>query len=239
MTTPSNPASIGETMGVRFSEPTRGPCLNCGAETEQFAGKSYCDPCVAEREEAQRAYAAETRLLDLVSAGYLRCSTGQVRFSRARPAGPNAEAWRRARQTTDNLWLWGPPGVGKSYLCQCILTDYVLRGGVCAAETSVRSVVNIAPWATQDLQRWMLPGLLLLDDVDKVAWTEATLAMFWELLDNRCAARRRTLVTANMKPSDFAQTLKERIPQNRSLADSTLDRLKPVQSLEFTGRSMR
>lgn len=49
----------------------------------------------------------------------------------------------------------------------------------------------------------------------------------------------RTLVTAHMAPHDLADWVYTRVPHDTSLAQSTLDRLKPLEVLERRGTSLR
>ena len=84
---------------------------------------------------------------------------------------------------------------------------------------------------------WCRADVLLLDDIDKTHASRDGIDCLWELLDSRCSAGRRTLVTANSK----LRALSERLAESgeATTAAAALDRLRPLETLEFAGRTLR
>lgn len=233
------------TLSSRINETRQtGACRRCGRETVLFVGKLFCDACVERQDRDSQRQQAESRLDALVDRGLLDHGTKAVRFEAAGDWGENAAAYERARAEfpVSNLWLYGPAGVGKSYLGRCLLTEAVLEHGYSAGEVSARRLVKIGSRFDEGngaFAKWGRVKVLLLDDLDKARWTEDTLSALWELLDSRARHKANTIVTANLTPGKFVAFLRERIGENQSLANTTLDRLKPLCSIEMRGLSRR
>ena len=223
-------------------------CERCGRRTELFFGKGVCDDCMdhmwAEREEARRRSLLVDYQAHLIRSGLLSPDTPAITFAAARPASrENAEAVARLRtwSMAQNLFLYGPSGVGKSFYARCLLNG-AMRAGKSVAEMPVRSLLTAA--LRYDRGRGTFAAccradVLLVDDIDKGAYNEDRLGAIWELLDARCQGGRRTIVTSNLDPVELAKDWVRRVPQNTSYGVAALDRLKPVSVCALSGVSLR
>jgi len=204
-----------------------GKCAECGQTNLLFRG--LCEPCTR-LDESRR-----------VEEGHRMA--GRVAFCTAdTPPEANAVVWAKARawDFRHNVYLYGPVGTGKTHMAKCLLTK-AQDAGLTRWNVSARRMVKTAA-LFQEGSAWMetcRADVLLLDDVDKPRWTEDGLAALWELLDVRVAAKRKTIVTANMAPDKLRAYLRQRAPDNHSLVDAALDRMKPVIVLALTGASLR
>ena len=220
-----------------------GKCERCGADTEVFLGKRVCDACVKAKVDGERKERRITRLRALVGEGAIEPDT-QYAWSRWRwpSITSGIEGAQTVFATSQNVWLWGPTGVGKSHLARVKLVKAVENGVHDVAEVSANTLVKTGMLFRDDLgriQQWQRAGVLLLDDIDKVAWRREHVAILWELLDKRSSNGRQTVVTANMTLRDFHSWLRDVCADNHSVATGALDRLKPVKRVELKGTSRR
>lgn len=225
-----------------------GRCGRCGKVEMLFFGKGYCDDCVnaiwAEREEERRRSSMLDYQAHLIRTGLLSPDTPLMTFETAdAPPVENQEVVEKLKlwRMEMNLFLYGPPGVGKSHYGRCLL-NRALRTGKTVAEMPVRSLIKLAMRFDQGRGRYQAccrAEVLLVDDIDKGAYNEERLGVIWELLDARCQGKRRTIVTSNLAPVELAEDLVRRVPENSSYGVATLDRLKPVEVHEFRGASQR
>jgi DNA replication protein DnaC len=139
-----------------------------------------------------------------------------------------------------NLWLYGSKGVGKTHAALGMVHKQLMQGRKVAYVTPSRFNATLYQFdkGRPTLERWQSVDLLLLDDVDKLNVTDFNLMHLWELLDARAIAGRRTICTSNGEPKNTVELWSQR-SRNPSTADATIDRLKPLHAMEFTGESLR
>jgi len=226
----------------------KGPCLRCKKEITIFIGKKYCDECIAilEREQKRKELLerATDRIRDAKNADMLRLGTTRCTFAKSDKTieQMNPQAWQRAHEWKgeDNVFAYGDVGVGKSYLCRCLLMRAALYGSI--GELSARRLFKVSARFDEGrglYQRACRIGTLLLDDIDKVQLTEDGMAALWELFDERNGGNKVTLITTNVTPSDLKARWLERVA-NKSLVDATLNRLQPnLLVLHMTGTTLR
>lgn len=154
----------------------------------------------------------------------------------------NPDLWNLCRlPLTQNLWIHGMPGTGKTYLARCVL-NAALDDGHRAAEISALTVNEIASrfkWQ-DELKRYADVSILLIDDMDKPRWTPAGLDAMFYLMDRRNARKTaRLIVTANQRSKDAVQPWYSVRPDNRSIPMAICERMLPIKNVEMVGQSIR
>lgn len=134
--------------------------------------------------------------------------------------GPNGAViamLAESASTSPALWLWGPPGCGKSHLLQA-----ACAGHAAAAYLPLNALLETGPGV---LEGWETQALVCIDDVDRLAgrheWELAAFALF-----NRLWERGgRLVVSASSSPA----TVRFALPDLQSrLAWGGVFRLEPL-----------
>lgn len=169
---------------------------------------SKCPHCQVE--EAQRARLALTPK---------RYRNAHLTTSTATPAQDvTAEVLQRMlREPATNLWLYGPAGTGKTHLGHALCDALVAQGNK-ASVHSLRAVLNQirATWKPGSTQRaediirqFAQIPVLILDELDKVRWSENTQQLVFALLDMRYLAELPTVCISNQSPESLRSSLSE------------------------------
>jgi DNA replication protein DnaC len=213
----------------------------------------HCDTCAAKNLRAHRREQLAIRLRERFSVLRNRdLVTTEFREASFRNSTPdieamNPESWGlgRAWRGVQNLYIYGPTGVGKSYLARCCLKR-IFQANRNVAETSARAFCKTTDTFTEGRGRfmeWKTVPALLLDDIDKTTWNADRVGALWELLDARSSGRRVTIITGNVSPKDLRDMLQEACVSGKSAnstcADAALERLRPCLTLHLTGASQR
>lgn len=200
---------------VPYGHPQWGKLQRCGClEASQ----------VAARELARSARAAALTAQLHAELGRLRSCTLDG-FDRRRPLHdmqwrgvdyPVAEQRRllaracglaRDYAATESLYLWGPPGSGKSHLAAAILNAQA-QAGVEGRYGSAPAILRLIRQGFRDgsaddrLEALMTVPLLVIDDLGTEhdsSWNDASL---FDLVNARYVAERATIVTSNLPVED-------------------------------------
>jgi DNA replication protein DnaC len=243
------------------------PCPDCGDPYEVALDTSqppefvsvyrdlavYCDTCVGARVKAMEREklidALRHRFDGLRRHGLVTSRIRETSFARSNPdvEAINPDAWKSARECPEsqNIYIWGAVGVGKTYMALCALREAFVGGSSVAEVTARRFTQETDRFESQHslLPHWCRIGVLLIDDLDKTLWTYRSINALWELLDRRSSERLRTIVTANCDLGDLARILEAKAKDgdysNASMARAALDRLKPMTVIQMKGRSLR
>lgn len=214
-----------------------------------------CDLCAARRvaaaATAENKAALRARYQELLRRGLVgeemqACSWSN---SSAEVMGLNPKAWRDGRAWhllgEKNMYVWGSVGVGKTWLARAALRDCFVHGRS-VAEVTARRLCKVSDTFREGdglFSAWKSVSVLLIDDLDKAAWTLERVDALWELLDARSGERKRTIVCANLGPVKMLEVLKRACvhqgEENQSHGVAAMDRLKPVTKLEMVGASQR
>lgn len=214
-----------------------------------------CDACAVVRgKEIEREALQErckARYGELLNRGLVSAHFRDASFSRSNAGieALNPEAWVSGRNwdRSQNLYIHGHIGTGKTYLALCVLRKAFVAG-LSVAETTARQFVKISDLfrdPTGLMDGWKHADVLLLDDFDKATWNLERIDGLWELLNARMSAGRRTILTGNATLRDIAITMRERTgdgqqgTMNTARADAALERLKPITQLVLLGKSLR
>jgi len=145
---------------------------------------------------------------------------------------------RFIRENRDCLWL-GPPGTGKSHLCQAIGYQAVKLGfGVLYRSIFdvVRDFVEDEAFAGQDklLSKYLKPDLLIIDDMGIKQLPKRSGEYLFEIILRRYETKS-TMMTSNRPLEDWGKLVGD-VPA----ATAILDRfLHHAEIITITGRSYR
>lgn len=214
-----------------------------------------CDPCAERRTLRMDAIQAREALhqrfrqllrLELVTEDLQTCDWAQSRES---ITALNLAAWCEVRGWyrvgEKNLFLYGSIGVGKTWAARACLREAFVRGKS-IAEVTARRMCKIGEQFQEGkhlMPAWKSAHVLLIDDIDKVAWTQERVDILWEVLDARTTSKKRTIVCSNLDSGPLLEALKAACThqgqRNESHALAAMDRLKPVTKIAFSGASQR
>jgi len=137
-----------------------------------------------------------------------------------------------------NLLFSGTSGLGKSFLMNCIAHRVLTRGYSVARVTAHKLIESMRRYHyngedAEAAEQWTGAQLLLLDDLGAEPMIEnVTIVYLLNLLGDRFAARRHTVVSTNFSPSELIQAYTERLASR--LLDTSSTRM-----LRFEGRDLR
>ena len=210
-----------------------------------------CDNCSAALEESAESRRSHERYQRLVSTLLTKELITKFTLGPSFEASdPDIEArnlneWDWARDWTagrENVWFYGPPGLGKTYMARCLLKRSAENGRSIAEVPAAKWLQKSPKWEenTPFLAALKTVGVLLIEDVDKAIWTVEGINAFWELLDARYTANRRTFLTSNVDPEYFLGPGGSwRRGDNPSRANAIAERLLPLHRVQMRGTSLR
>ena len=142
------------------------------------------------------------------------------------------------RDKRDVLWL-GPPGTGKSHLCQSIGVA-AIRSGFTVYYRSIFDTVRdflhdeAMEGHEKILQRYLKPDLLIVDDMGMKQLPKRSGEYLFEIIMRRHELRS-TMMTSNRPLEDWGQLIGD-VPSATAILDRFLHRAEVVQ---ITGKSYR
>lgn len=114
----------------------------------------------------------------------------------------------------NNLYLYGAPGLGKTFLSACI-ARVVAEKGFSVVYDTAGNIFNAfetqkfardgeeAREARDETNRYLNCDLLILDDLGSEMTTTLTQASLYTLLNTRLTAGRRTVISSNLVPTEL------------------------------------
>jgi DNA replication protein DnaC len=145
---------------------------------------------------------------------------------------------RFIRERHDVLWL-GPPGVGKSFLCQALGYQAIKAGFLVLYRSIfdvVRDFLHDEALGAEDkvLARYLKPELLIIDDMGMKQLPKRSGEYLFEIIMRRHEVRS-TMMTSNRPLEDWGKLLGD-VPSAAAILDRFLHHAEVIQ---ITGRSYR
>jgi len=164
----------------------------------------------------------------------------------------NAIAWGQARSWVESdatcFYLYGIPGTGKTYAARCVLHDAMVSSTrdnpyVSVVEISaykmLKDAIGFGPIVDYVNARLEQCQYLMIDDIDKPDWNPKSIAFLWNLLNERSNRGGRVIITTNVEPDKFRDIFSGAAIDNASRLDATIERLAPVTTAHFKGKTLR
>ncbi|MCL2544452.1 MAG: ATP-binding protein [Clostridia bacterium] len=137
-----------------------------------------------------------------------------------------------------NMLFFGPSGLGKSFLMNCV-AHRVLDRGFSVVRTTAPKLVEVmrryhySGEGAEQMTQWTQAQLLVLDDLGMEPMIEnVTIVYLFNLLNDRLVTRRHTLVSTNLNKSELVRAYTERLASRLLDTHTTL-------LLPFAGRDLR
>ncbi|MDD6931474.1 MAG: ATP-binding protein, partial [Eubacteriales bacterium] len=138
-----------------------------------------------------------------------------------------------------NLLLYGPGGVGKTFLLNCVFARLLERGfsGVRITAYRMHETMRLkhigAQEEAQGFEELIQTPILVIDDLGtEPMLRNITVEYLFTLLNERCAAGRATLIATNLSPAELKERYGERV------ASRLLDRSRCV-TVRMAGADLR
>lgn len=180
-------------------------------------------------------------------------ATFDVQARNIEKGGP--EALAAAREVADEparrgLWLFSPPGLGKSHLAAAIVNEVTSRGVPAAFTTALRLLDRLRDTYTDRghvrageldvIQRLIDVPVLVVDDIDKARFTGWASERMYAVVNGRYEKMRRIIVTSNLTPATLVLRWREQ-GIDEVIGDAIADRLRPMCGTfrELAGMSYR
>ena len=139
-----------------------------------------------------------------------------------------------------NLFLSGPPGLGKTFLSACIAGTVAQRGWSVVYDTAVTLCARFEDAkfgrrgdpeeAEADVRRYLDCDLLILDDLGTEMSTAFTVSVIYEVINSRLRSRKSTVISSNLSLEDI----------DAKYSPQIASRLKgEYENLKFYGRDIR
>ena len=145
------------------------------------------------------------------------------------------------RVAIKNLFLSGPPGLGKTFLSACIARMVSENGFSVVYDTAVNIFSQFETRkflrdsqdgleARDETKRYLNCDLLILDDLGSELTTQFTQSALYEVINTRLVGGRHTVISSNLSIGEAAQRY---APQTASRLDGE------YHTLEFFGDDIR
>lgn len=116
------------------------------------------------------------------------------------------------QRATRNLFLYGAPGLGKTYLSACIARVVSEQGHSVVYDTAGNifsrfeaQKFNRDPEAQDETRRYLNCDLLIMDDLGCELTTQFTQSALYELINTRLISGKHTIISSNLTMDDVAR----------------------------------
>lgn len=202
--------------------------------------RTVCETCQDKREgrwsKQREAEKRESFIRSQYATGQLPAVAQGRTFSSANPArcDTNRSGWNEAKEWAraqdGNLWVYGPPGIGKTHMSHCITNDLLSRG-VTVLEKYAREINDMGGWTGKGraFQSCLECRVLIIQDIDKPVWTPEGLDVVAELFERR--QPNKTVITSAVD----LETMMQRWKVSESLHASLWHRINPMEVISMAG----
>ncbi len=127
---------------------------------------------------------------------------------------------RNFDSSSENFYFYGSPGLGKTFLCNCIAKDILDRGHtvlyVTAAETfKVIEGIRFEKENYEEFSEFVdmvySVELLIIDDLGTEFSTIVTQTELFNIINNRMLNKKHTIISSNLSPADLESHYSERL----------------------------
>ena len=132
-------------------------------------------------------------------------------------------AYNFGAPTTRNLFLYGAPGLGKTFLSACIARVVSERGYSVVYDTAGNIFArfeaqkfNRDPDARDETRRYLNCDLLIMDDLGCELTTQFTQSALYELINTRLISGKHTVISSNLTPDEVARRYSPQIASRLS-----------------------
>jgi DNA replication protein DnaC len=126
-----------------------------------------------------------------------------------------AMEFERPERRTENLYLSGPTGLGKTFLSACIARVVAEKGFSVVYDTAsaVFAKFEVEKFsksddlsaARDDIRRYLSCDLMIMDDLGTEMTTSFTISALYHLVNTRLTSGRKTIINSNLPAEELGQ----------------------------------
>jgi len=123
------------------------------------------------------------------------------------------------RENCENLLFYGEPGLGKTFLCNCIAKEVLDKGATVLYSTAPKLFKALEAFRfnrqeagdPETIEALTEVDLLIIDDLGTEISTMVTVSELFNILNSRLLENRSIIISTNLSPADFTNQYSERI----------------------------
>ena len=123
------------------------------------------------------------------------------------------------RENCQNLLFYGEPGLGKTFLCNCIAKEVLDKGATVLYSTAPKLFKALEAFRfnrqeagdPETIEALTEVDLLIIDDLGTEISTMVTVSELFNILNSRLLENRSIIISTNLSPADFTNQYSERI----------------------------
>jgi DNA replication protein DnaC len=187
------------------------PCPRCGKEWSKLKEEGICIEChEADQKQKEQEQKTNRKIKGIFGSTEAVDWYTLSNFDRIIGTGEAYDACQAFDYRTDNLYLYGPCGRGKTHLAYAVGVKYLLQGQA-VVSVSVRELFNRFRMKkpeeeASEMQELTNADILILDDLGVSRSTDFSLELICEILNKRTLKLKNGLiVTSNLSLDEVAK----------------------------------